>query len=63
MMLVKTASYWENFNNDNLNIKNNLSKIIIKNKIRLIRQSKYRIYNKKFPIHQRSTVKVKKNII
>ena len=46
----KIASYWENFNNDNLNIKNNLSKIIIKNKIRLIRQSmKYRIYNKKFP--------------
>ena len=26
----KIASYWENFNNDNLNIKNNLSKIIIK---------------------------------
>ena len=50
MMLVeKIASYWENFNNDSLNIKNNLSKIIIKNKIRLIRQSmKYEFNNKNF---------------
>ena len=45
----KIASYWEKFKDDKLSKKNDLSKIIIKNKIRLIRQKlQYKVYNKKF---------------
>ena len=43
---------------------NKLSKIIIKNKIRLIRQSmKYRIYNKKFPPFTRDELLKLKKIL
>jgi len=60
----KIASYWEKFNNDKLNVKNNLSKIIIKNKLRLIRQSmKYKIYNKKFPPFTRDQLLTIKKIL
>ena len=60
----KIASCWEKFNNDKLNVKNNLSKVIIKNKLRLIRQSmKYKIYNKKFPPFTRDELSTIKKIL
>ena len=46
----KIASHWEKFQSKKLSKKNSLSKIIIKNQLRLIRQSiNYQIYNRKFP--------------
>ena len=46
----KIASHWEKFKSKDLSKKNGLSKILIKNQLRLIRQKiNYKIYNRKFP--------------
>ena len=46
----KIINEWEKLDNKNLSDVNNLSSIIFKNKIRMMRQNlKYKIYNKKFP--------------
>lgn len=46
----KIASHWENFKSRNLSKENHLSKIILKNKLRLLRQKiNYQVYNRKFP--------------
>jgi surface carbohydrate biosynthesis protein len=46
----KIASHWEKFKNENLSKKNGLSKIMIKNQLRLIKQKiNYKVYNRKFP--------------